>query len=264
LRPDLTELSVPNFLLEIGDIKGLMNFWNPKRGFVPNVAGAHLNYSFGWKPTYGDLLAMLNSMSSYAKKVKEWNDNVGKIVHKSTTVGTVAGSKSGTLTDSPAVGYTTFYSGSITGKVSYHLRYRIKPIPKLNALAQGILGHLDAWGFELNPRIIWESIPFSFVVDWFLNVGTGLELLKHDTLELPIDIVDSALQYKETTKIDVQVKDTGNVPNLGTIYYPGGSYMETLFNRVPFMGEPSALDAIDLRMPKPGQLLLLVSLGLTR
>jgi hypothetical protein len=264
LRPDLTEVSVPNFLLEIGDIKSLMNFWNPKRGFVPNVAGIHLNLLFGWKPTYGDLMNMLSAMSNYAKKIKEWNDNVGRVVHKRTTVAIVNGSKSGVLSSTPAAGYTTNYQGNVEGKVSYHLRYRIKPLPQLGALAQGILGHLDAWGFELNPRIIWESIPFSFVVDWFLNVGEGLERLKYDTFELPIDIVDSALQYKETTRVDVQVVDTGNVPNLGTIYYPGGSYMETLFHRVPFMGEPSALDSIDLRMPKPGQLLLLLSLGASR
>jgi hypothetical protein len=47
-----------------------MNFWNPKRGFVPNVAGIHLNLLFGWKPTYGDLMNMLSAMSNYAKKIK--------------------------------------------------------------------------------------------------------------------------------------------------------------------------------------------------
>jgi hypothetical protein len=30
---------------------------------------------------------------------------------------------------------------------------------------------LDLFGANLNPAIVWNAIPFSFVVDWFLKVG---------------------------------------------------------------------------------------------
>jgi hypothetical protein len=38
-----------------------------------------------------------------------------------------------------------------------------------------LLGLLDALGVNANPRIIWNAIPWSFVVDWVLGVGRYLE-----------------------------------------------------------------------------------------
>jgi hypothetical protein len=41
-----------------------------------------------------------------------------------------------------------------------------------------LLGLLDALGVNLNPAIIWNAIPWSFVIDWIVNVGNSLDSLK--------------------------------------------------------------------------------------
>lgn len=34
---------------------------------------------------------------------------------------------------------------------------------------------LDTLGLNLSPTVIWNAIPYSFVVDWFANVGDCLK-----------------------------------------------------------------------------------------
>jgi hypothetical protein len=45
-----------------------------------------------------------------------------------------------------------------------------------------VLGFLDAIGANLNPTIIWNAIPWSFVVDWVIGVGRWLDT--HKTLNM--------------------------------------------------------------------------------
>lgn len=41
---------------------------------------------------------------------------------------------------------------------------------------------LDVLGINANPAVIWNAIPFSFVIDWFVNVGGFLERLRVDNI----------------------------------------------------------------------------------
>jgi hypothetical protein len=51
-----------------------------------------------------------------------------------------------------------------------------------------LLGLLDAFGVNLNPSIIWNALPWSFVVDWVFGVGRFLDNLKVRNLEPQINI----------------------------------------------------------------------------
>lgn len=51
-----------------------------------------------------------------------------------------------------------------------------------------ILGLLDSIGVNLNPAIIWNALPWSFVVDWVLNIGQVFDSLKHRNLEPRVNI----------------------------------------------------------------------------
>jgi hypothetical protein len=42
---------------------------------------------------------------------------------------------------------------------------------------------LDRMGVNLNPRIIWNAIPWSFVVDWVIGVGRWLDQFKERNIE---------------------------------------------------------------------------------
>ncbi len=264
LRPDLTQVSLPNFLLEIGEIKGLMRFWNSKRGLVSNVAGAHLNYSFGWKPFIGDIQAMISVVTGIERRLDDWIKSVGKTIKRRATVKIVKFGLSEYLTNYVDTGFDCEYRGAYEGTVTGHIQYRPLPIKEIVNLHRTILGLLDGLGVELNPRIIWDAIPFSFVVDWFLGIGGMLERFKVDTLELPIKLEESFLQYKETVRVESRVKDHWNTSNYPAYFYPGVSSVETLFHRVPTAPSTSTLSSLDWHAPNPRQLLLLLSLGLSR
>jgi hypothetical protein len=74
---------------------------------------------------------------------------------------------------------------------------------------QGLLGklraQLDAYGIDRLISSLWEAIPYSFVVDWFINVGDLLESLEsHLKGDLfPVRILDFAhsVKYKYTTRL---------------------------------------------------------------
>lgn len=51
-----------------------------------------------------------------------------------------------------------------------------------------ILGLLDALGVNLNPAIIWNAIPWSFVVDWVIGVGRWLDQFKLPLMKPTINI----------------------------------------------------------------------------
>lgn len=60
-----------------------------------------------------------------------------------------------------------------------------------------ILGaHMDAFGLNWNPAILWDATPFTFVVDWFLGVGNWLETFKVNNLNTSVTILDACYSIK--------------------------------------------------------------------
>lgn len=68
-------------------------------------------------------------------------------------------------------------------QVEYNYNYT-----RLQAAHAQLLAHLDALGVNLNPAIIWNAIPFSFVVDWVLNIGSYLDSMKMENMKPEINI----------------------------------------------------------------------------
>lgn len=67
----------------------------------------------------------------------------------------------------------------LTVKYAYSI-----PIPEPMARVSAFL---DKIGGILNPATVWQRIPFSFIVDWFVDVDSYLRNLRID--QLPVDIV---------------------------------------------------------------------------
>jgi hypothetical protein len=51
-----------------------------------------------------------------------------------------------------------------------------------------VLGLLDSFGVNLNPAIIWNAIPWSFVIDWVISVSKWLDQFKVQNMEPKINI----------------------------------------------------------------------------
>lgn len=261
LRPDLTTVSVPNFLIEIASIKALFKLWKTSVGIAKNLAGAHLNYKFGWKPTIGDLTAVVEGVRSLKDRIAAFEKTLNVLFHRQTTLLDETTTISGTL----KAGHTEYqcsWTASVHRTCTAHFAWRPQPLQAVSDLKKNLLGLLDTLGFELNPRIIWDALPFTFVIDWFFGVGSFLERYRVDTLELPIVYVDSYLQYKEVMTIESSVQTGfGNAAVHPWARSGGWVTSETYFQRMPIFPDYSVLTGIGWRMPTLNQATLLVSLA---
>lgn len=93
----------------------------------------------------------------------------------------------------------------------FHLQveysYEFSNFQRTNAM---LLGFLDALGVNLNPSIIWNALPFTFLVDWVVNLNRWFDSNKVLNLEPRINI--HRLLWSET-KARVTRLYTKSIPN---------------------------------------------------
>lgn len=260
LKPDLTQLSIPNFLLELDDIPRLWTQFKEKLNIAKRLAGLRLSWSYGLKPLIGDIQDITEALSVCLQRVKEWNDTAGLTYKDSTVLETLNNSSTGTELVSLAP-HTVNWSGQRSGKVSAAMAFKTLLIPALSEAETILRVYLDALGFELNPRIIWDAIPFSFVLDMLFDVGGWIQRFKIDTLELPVVLVDSYLQYKEEIRVEHSWKYK---PDGLYTAYPTSATAGTLiktFQRMPMYPDQSGATAQGWSMLNQNQAFNLLALG---
>jgi len=70
--------------------------------------------------------------------------------------------------------------------------------------------HLDALGFNRPLETVWELIPYSFVVDYFVGIGEFLSQFRGQFLSAPYEVIDEGYSQKSTIRAaQTRVFDTG-------------------------------------------------------
>jgi len=295
LQPDLTRLSLPNFLIDIEQMSGLANDVKllsglakpgPKSAFktplqikkvlreLPKsdkfksaaklAAEKRLSYKFGWKPTIGDVRAMLDSIISLDTRLQAFKNSIGQTLSYTKTVENVDTWKVGQFLMNADVHYQVNWSGYLQGKVQYNAKYQPQPLAVLGPLDETIRGTLDHFGVELNPQILWDAIPFSFVLDWFTGFGDWVGQYKVNALDLPIRLIDSAVSYKETYQVgsSLVVNPNGYPTDVTQTTKPVGfSSFRKFFHRMPVDPTISTFRELGWRNPTGSQWTNLVSLA---
>jgi len=256
---DLTNVSIPNFLADIDDVRTLFQAWKKSVSLAKNVAGGYLNYKFGWKPTIGDLTDAVLGVRELQRKLKQFKALYGQVIHERKVLLNSTTEKSGIVDVASDNRYV--WKATLKQKVESFIYYSPQHIAALNDFDEKIRGIIDTLGFELNPRIIWDALPFTFVIDWFFNVGKQLERFKIDALELPILYTDSFLQYKQELKIESYLISDKNNNVSSTTFWPSWITTEDCFVRFPILPDASVLTDLGFRAPTKNQWTLLAALG---
>ena len=156
-------------------------------------ANNYLTYEFGIAPTVSDLETIVAAFT----RIKPYLD------------------KNGFSTYNAAEDQT---AGNHYG--NYRLEQRVKLAigtedNELSALCE----RLDNLGAFPRLENIWDLIPFSFVVDWFVDVGGFLERIDTNLrlLQLPIKYVTSS--YKSTTELLLGITDVPLTGYLQQVHY---------------------------------------------
>jgi len=170
----------------------------PKNPFDPRLlkkrltglrdAGSqYLNYVFGWKPFVKDLIKvyetskrMHNILRFLRRNNNVWRRAGGTIKNEFATEALTGGNIS-TPVLSTYLYYDSSYSKSVLTKIvrdtvwfKAKWKYHIAETDFLIDDPKDIWGSRllrKLYGFELTPALAWELIPFTWLQDWFINIG---------------------------------------------------------------------------------------------
>lgn len=193
-----------NLAAFIGELKeGLPHLvghdlWKSRLTDIRSAGSEYLNVQFGWKPLVSDIRKFCKALSNADKILAQLERDSGKNVRRkysfppenSLTTSVSSGvfnypagangqsSKSGTLTTVSQKSVNVRFSGCYV----YHLDSETRNRVKAMALKAD---HL--LGIRLTPDVLWELAPWSWLVDYFGNVGdvmSNISEFSHNDLVL--------------------------------------------------------------------------------
>lgn len=91
------------------------------------------------------------------------------------------------------------YPGGIETRVGMTVMYRYSLPAWVDELSGKANALLSALGARLGPAVVWELIPFSFVVDWFIPIGSWLSRFYLDPFPVKTEVSDVCVTKKQST-----------------------------------------------------------------
>jgi hypothetical protein len=193
------------------------------------LGGEYLNVVFGWKPFVSDLRKMYNLWQVLDKRMAQIRRENGRYIRRRATLFEDT-STSQTTIPKTASGVTSelFWGGGLATKtvttktkIWYSASYRYY-IPDTS---EGSLWDLRAkaalFGALPTPELLWEVLPWSWLIDWFANFGDVVSNFSPNA-------VDNLTQrYAFTMKHVVEEtewKFSGSVPPSSAIFGSSPSY----------------------------------------
>lgn len=163
-------------ILELGQLKNLLGtFVMKSKDLLENVADKHLTYSFGIVPLQSDIEKMIGIFRKLDGVIEKWNQYADsrQILDFHETVSTsdfIVFDQEGNGGPSPVSGICTVtsrfdYKESKKARVHcYGTAVRIPDNKRFMVMIQAL-------GLDKPLTGLWEATPFSWVVDYFTNVG---------------------------------------------------------------------------------------------
>jgi hypothetical protein len=189
------------------------------RAFARNSSGAFLAYKFGIAPLVADMISILKYAESVKRDLKRHANALPSrfsiVTNGSVSIPTVNTNEYGFN------GYTAAAS-SINGSGTAEVRHVlvVKPTVKYST---GLFNSLDLVmdRFASSPAsLVWEKIPFSFVLDWFVDVSGMLRYVDRAIGFEPYQVVSFTRSRKVTVERNVSIQyfrtDTGASITTGT------------------------------------------------
>lgn len=150
----------------------LADIGNSLANVTGGLSAAWLAWAFAWKPLIKDLTEIHKLLKATVNQVQEEFLNRGletQNSHYSEIVRLNAvGSNSGA--------YLEFFTGSralilFTSTLQYTYSY---------VMRDGLEKYKKAMGLDLTTEVIWNALPFSFVADYFMDIGKSINRMSVD------------------------------------------------------------------------------------
>lgn len=160
-----------------------------------DLGSEYLNIEFGWKPFVRDIIGMLDFNSQVSTLLAQLRRDNGNTVRRRGTVDLIRSESVSQATGTflypvlPSQFYrTSTNSGdrlSITRtstRVTFSGQFRYW-IPDLDTPEGERRAIRRLLGLRLTPGLVWELTPWSWLIDWFANIGAVLDNLSANAAE---------------------------------------------------------------------------------
>lgn len=184
MKPDQPSVQGLNAIYELKDVPGMLR----QRFHAKNlheIGDYHLALQFGWKPLLRDIRDFVLTHMNAQKVLKQLIRDEGRPIRRSTrifdnsTVTSVSDvqTKSGTYVGPNFVTY--FYKAPIRTRIitstidecwaSARFRYYLPGGPRDVNWQRMMIARI--FGLRVTPKVVYNAIPWSWLVDWFTGVG---------------------------------------------------------------------------------------------
>lgn len=189
--------------------------WNKKPLVGRRLSSAWLSWRLGWAPFVNDVKALFNGIWHFDQNIRNFLNREGKpqqrywgrnapspYSERVLAVGNFIPSNLYPINNLDLVWrWRIVEELEAEPRFSATMRYRYLLPPEVRAAAGSLEGYLDQLGVNRNPAILWNAIPFSFVVDWFINIGGYLNKLRVDNVRPVTEVTDFCSSVKVRRRI---------------------------------------------------------------
>jgi len=249
-----------------GFLKDLLQIPQTPYQWITRMTGWDLAWKFGWKPLLEDIQTVHSTLGSLNKSFRELSEKEFTVVgsHHEEKSDTPAHYNKYRHSYLPYLWLTHRVSRTTRGAWYYGAKRKLSPqaisTPDMTKLAIA----REKLGLSLNASVVWEAVPFSFVVDWLLPINNFLDQFNGS----PIDpsYVETTAKWTTTkmvttTEVEIMldpfdgtykphmVVDTGNT----TIQNSRVSSTKVNYTRTSGSWTPPGLYLPQLKLPNIGQ-----------
>lgn len=222
-----TTVSLPNFMYELREMKGMIPSID-RSSLSKTASNNFLAFEFGVKPFVADIKAIINMSDSVAKRIQHLLKQQGKTSRLSFNRTTVFDTpytmiKSLYIPNNSTPSGNDVYFRRLNAKSEFHcgasLFQDLKDLEDSMATMKALAA---SGGFSHPARVIWNAIPYSFVVDWFFHVGKLLDSLivqpfggTYKVSDVGYSIKTEAVYY--ATQVFTESGYSSSIEDLGTV-----------------------------------------------
>lgn len=259
----ITMATEANMFVQMMEIKQLMSLFSIAGlrflGPLGTISALFLQYSFAIAPTIDDYRKVVSMADKLKKNIDAWNAKAGKMVTYhihlptlQTTVKTDVG-HAGAVWDRNRDVQTR---GVITATV----------VPRKITVSQSTIAIANL-GFDKPLSALWEILPFSFIVDWFTDVGGFINSFETAQSPAQFDLISIGYSEKMTSVVKSSNFRTDQHLHMDTVIHNMGSrFNRTLLNEQLLM-DRDFLASLDAWVPSSRfgvkQALLATALAIT-
>lgn len=271
MKPTEPEFSVLNSLYELRELPSLLHL---RVKNAKDLAGLHLNGQFGWLATLADIRKFVNAQQRAQKRLSQLLRDNGRPVRRRLTLRDevsdesvetgelwgyfLPGDPSPYFCSSPPTTETVRYTRDKIW-ASAQFRYWLPDGPRDILWKRAMMARL--FGAMPTPQVVYNMIPWSWLVDWFSNLGDVIANLDAGVADRLA--ADRFYVMRSKERVHWANRKIGLYDQRGKPFQLSGRAYNVAYSKVRLKGSPFGVGLTD-NMLSPMQLSILGALGLSR